>query len=91
MLKNALLGGLTAALIAALAFVQFVGSNDALVERFPDVDPDVVYRIHKEMIKDALAGKLADVKNDEAYDEIFRMKLAWLQVHETLQAKLVKA
>lgn len=63
-------------LAGAYAFAQFVGSTDALIKRFPDVDPDVVQRIHKEMVLEALQGAYAGLSDDAEYDRVFRAKAA---------------
>lgn len=67
------------AAIAALLiwkYIQFEGSTGALVERFPDVDPSIVRKVHKEMYKEALAGKYNQMGSaDEDWDTIFKVKL----------------
>lgn len=58
-------------------YVSFVGSTEALKERFPDIDPDVVYEVHKIMWKKAITGQLADVDtNDDAVmDKLFLLEV----------------
>jgi hypothetical protein len=67
---------------AVLWHIQFEGSTDALCERFPDIDPSIVRKVHKEMVRETLAGEYNDIElNDENCDEIFRAK-AMLLTHE---------
>lgn len=56
--------------------VYWEGHQSVLEDRFPDVDPTIVRRIHKEIMKEALRGTLpGDPKTDEDYDAIFHEKL----------------
>lgn len=69
---------LSAALISATALAataSYRGSLHALKQRFPDTDPKVVTKLHREMFKEALTGKLETDGTDEAYDFIFTEKL----------------
>lgn len=74
------------ALIAAVVLVpigywiSFEGSTGALIERFPDVDPDIVRKVHKEMFLEALAsGSKGPALTDEQCDAIFRNKVRQYQ------------
>lgn len=64
--------------VAALASkIQFEGSTEALYERFPYVDRKIVREVHKEMVRETLAGEYSglDLDNDEICDEIFLAKV----------------
>jgi len=64
-------------LFAAYQFVAFAGSTIALQERFPDIDPDVVYEVHKIMWKKAITGKLNDfdTSDDATMDQLFLLEV----------------
>lgn len=61
------------AVTGSIAYViSFYGSEAALIDRFPDIDYKIVVKVHRQMFRDALRGKMSDVPNtDEAMDEIF--------------------
>jgi hypothetical protein len=45
------------------------------VERFPDVPPDVVRKVHREMVREALAGEYENLpSDDDSMDALFRAK-----------------
>lgn len=77
MTKNQMI--LSAVIVSAFALAAYVtreGSLGVLIERFPDVDPKIVKKVHKEMIREALRGKYANsVLSDEDYDLIFMSKV----------------
>lgn len=61
---------------AAAVWLQFEGSNGELERRFPEIDPKIVRKVHKEMLREALAGEYNNVYvTDEDYDELFRSKV----------------
>ena len=59
--------------VAFYQYARFVGGQEALVARFPDLDPEVIRKIGKQMILNALKGKYnnRDTSSDEMWDEIF--------------------
>ena len=64
--------------VAALAWkIQFEGSTESLIALFPDVDPNLVREIHKEMVREALSGEYSeiDVSDDSVMEAMFRAKL----------------
>ena len=61
---------------AAAVWLQFEGSNGELEKRFPDIDPKIVRKVHKEMIREALAGEYDGVYvTDADYDDLFKTKV----------------
>lgn len=58
--------------VAAYVF-SIYGSEVALMERFPDIDPQVVIKAHRKMIRATFAGAYenVDTSTDEAMDAIF--------------------
>jgi len=75
-----ILSTVTVTIVAVTAmYVQYVGSTEALVERFPDIDPKIVRKLSKEMYMEALTGKYADIEStDDALDKIFLEKVQLL-------------
>jgi hypothetical protein len=57
--------------------IQFEGSTETLIARFPDVDPNLVREVHKEMTREALAGEYGelDLTDDNVCDSIFLAKV----------------
>lgn len=55
--------------------VWVVGHDIALQERFPNIDPMLVNKIHREMLRDTYAGKLDDVNTDEELDAEFMRRV----------------
>jgi hypothetical protein len=58
--------------------VYFEGHQRALEERFPNVDPSIARKVHKEMFREGLRGNYADMNGldeDEYYDKIFLEKV----------------
>lgn len=65
----------TLMVVATLWKIQFEGSTASLIERFPNIHPDVVRKVHKEMTREALAGEYSELNlTDEGYDAIFLAK-----------------
>lgn len=77
-MKKTLILAVVATLGVGYCFIQIAGSEGALKERFPDVDPDTVVKLHREIIKEVLLGKHTSAESDEDYDKIFRQKLTKL-------------
>jgi hypothetical protein len=69
--KKMIISAVLVSATALAALVSYEGSTSALIERFPNVDPKILRKAHKQMIKDALAQKLPDATSDEDYDKIF--------------------
>lgn len=58
-------------------YIQILGSENALFERFPDFDPKLVVKVHREFVKDTLAGKHNGTDlTDEVCDKIFLQMLS---------------
>lgn len=52
--------------------ISFLGSEAALVERFPDIDSELVVKAHRKMYFAALRGEFSNTSTDDAtMDEIF--------------------
>jgi Fe-S-cluster formation regulator IscX/YfhJ len=70
---------LSAAVVVVSAFVAYAsyeGPLQALMERFPDIDPKIVRKVHREMFKEALVGKYSEFQTDDAtLDRIFLVKV----------------
>jgi len=72
-----------AAVITAFGAVQYftmLSSEVALFERFPDIDPKIVVKAHRTIIRGIWTGKYnsTDMSDDAACDRLF------LEVVETL-------
>lgn len=60
-------------------YVYLEGHAQALMLRFPDVDPKIVRKLSNEMFWEALMGKYSDVElTDEFLDGVFQDKLQHL-------------
>lgn len=57
--------------------VSFEGSQAALEERFPDIDPTIVREVHTEMVREAFRGTHID-DDDASHDSVFYEKVAKL-------------
>jgi hypothetical protein len=80
--KIALIATTALGLFVAWQFISVFGSEGALMERFPDIDPDLVVKAHRQMYFAALRGESAAIKNaesEEDFDKIF------LEIIETLK------
>jgi hypothetical protein len=54
------------------AAVQVAGSEGAIIDRFPDIDPSNVKKAHKIMLKRTAAGKYLDLEMTyDVCDKIF--------------------
>lgn len=64
---------LITALITAGYAISFIGSEGALMERFPDIDPDDVKAAHRKMYRAALKGQYndLDMDDDAVMDSVF--------------------
>ena len=66
-----------AAAIVALVVLAFVAyqqmHQQIILDRFPDLDPTIAKAAYKKILKDAYAGRLADVdtSDEEAMDSLF--------------------
>lgn len=74
------LTGLAAVALPVWQYIAFVGSTEALAERFPDVPKDVVWDVHKEIFVETLRGKYSHIEDDAdgstgEYDRIFLEKV----------------
>ena len=69
---------LAAAFATRLAWrVSFEGSQAALEERFPHIDPSIVRRVHKEMVRESFRGNSpVSGEDDAAHDALFLEKVA---------------
>lgn len=77
-IKKKILIAITAAVITRFAaLVYWEGHINAIVERFPDIDPTIVRKLHREMFVEALRGKYKDMDTDDPaiMDEIFLDKV----------------
>lgn len=62
--------------LAYLAYVTYmVGHDTAIQERFPDLDPEIVARIHREMARDSLQGRLTFPDDDAEADAFLDAEL----------------
>lgn len=62
----------TAIVVVGLAtWFYYEGTTQALMERFPTIDPKIVRKVHKKMLLDVLRGKYPDASTDADYDVIF--------------------
>jgi hypothetical protein len=60
---------------ALLCWFQYEGSTQKLIERFPMFHPTVVRKVHKEILRETLAGQYNGVDLDESdYDALFVLK-----------------
>lgn len=60
-------------LVGAAYAAYHLKHQSIIVDRFPDIDPKVVRKAYKTMMKRALAGAYADTDDsDETMDRIFR-------------------
>lgn len=60
-------------LVGAAYAAYHLKHQSIIVDRFPDIDPKVVRKAYKTMMKRALAGAYADMDDsDETMDRIFR-------------------
>jgi hypothetical protein len=71
---------LATVVIPSMYYVSFVGSTEELIKRFPDVDPQIVYKAHKKIFWETLQGKYNDIEDDAdgssgEYDRIFLEKV----------------
>lgn len=66
-----------AGLIRLYWSVSFEGSQAALEERFPHIDPSIVREVHKEIIRETFRGNLknVDIDNEAAMDALFMRKV----------------
>jgi len=57
-------------------YIQYVGSTEAIVERFPEIDPTIVRKISAEMTREAFTGKYSDIDitDENVCDNIFLRK-----------------
>jgi len=68
----------------ALAYwFSILGSEIALFERFPDIDPKIVVKAHRKFIRETLKGTYKDrvIVTDEDHDKVF------LEIVEALTTK----
>lgn len=60
-------------------YISYVGSTMTLEKKFPDVPSDIVWKVHNEMVKEALSGKYKDYdinsEDDPQMDAIFLEKV----------------
>lgn len=56
--------------------IYMAGHDIAIEERFPDIDPVLARTVHREMTRDALAGKLKHANTDEELDAEFLRRVA---------------
>lgn len=71
--------GLIGTAFAAM-WVSFEGSTGALIEQFPDIDPTIVRKVHKEMWLESFKGTYNDIDDDAdgstgEYNRIFLEKV----------------
>jgi Fe-S-cluster formation regulator IscX/YfhJ len=69
--------------VIGAAVVSYVvhGFNNALIERFPTIDPKIVRKVHREIVMESLAGKYNNIETtDEVFDKIFIEKVAKLRI-----------
>lgn len=64
-------------IVAALAAVgtiaywfSFLGSEVALMERHPDIDPKIVVKVHRKLFRDVLFGRMPDHPDDYTDEEL---------------------
>lgn len=73
--KIAILSATVVTLITLAWQLQKLGSEVALMERFPNIDPKIVVKAHRQMIKNTFKGMyndrdMTDAVNDEIFLEI---------------------
>lgn len=62
---------LVTAIAASGTIISVLGSEAALMDRFPDIDPKIVVKAHRKMFFAALRGEVADDPSDEGLDALF--------------------
>jgi len=65
-----------------VSVVAVLGSEAALVDRFPDLDPKLVRKAHRKMLRMAMTQDpqiVAQTMMDEDYDRILRNLVAEMQ------------
>lgn len=63
--------------VSLFTYIWVLGSENALVERFPTIDPKIVYKVHRQMIWDGLRGRIT-ADTDEELDKIFLARVQQL-------------
>lgn len=77
MRKIALIIPALLALGAGAYYIQVLGSENTLIDMYPDYDPNLVIKVHREFVKETLQGKYEGIElTDEKCEEIFKQKLA---------------
>ncbi len=57
------------------SYLLYEGSIGAICEQFPNIDRKIVRKVHKEMVREALAGEYADIEmSDSDFEALFISK-----------------
>lgn len=71
MTKNKMILSASIAAISSVGVIWHVGTREATLERFPNVDRKIAKKAYTKMILETLAGQHTTASTDEDYDKIF--------------------
>lgn len=80
MTKTKIILSVAVVVVTAFAVVAYEGPLHSLMERFPDVDPKITRKAHREMFKESFQGKYDWIDKTDATDDLDRIFLAKVKI-----------